>query len=250
MLASITAQGCPSYEQVGTATCLGCHDGRSAPDRQPFTEGAHFANDVSCEACHGPGFLHVRAGGRNGLFINRLYDLAFDDVPNTCAQCHPTEVDGYRQSGHAGLGVATCTDCHDLHVKGTMTRPIETNELCLFCHESLGFVDDDAVDFHTSVFHPVDPAGSGASRCTGCHLPQLEQREPRGGPRDHTLFTIPPMASVEAAEMGILPVPPNSCAGVAGCHDPDFPGGSPRDVNDLDLNRSLQPLYEMIGDRP
>ncbi|MEQ1842771.1 MAG: hypothetical protein ABL994_20415, partial [Verrucomicrobiales bacterium] len=53
--------------EVGTATCLACHDGRSASDHREFRDSPH--NTISCESCHGPGLTHVREGGRFGLFI-------------------------------------------------------------------------------------------------------------------------------------------------------------------------------------
>ena len=51
--------------------------------------------------------------------------------------------------------------------------PAVDNSLCLRCHEAFGFATDEAISAHTH--HSVDPAGSGASRCTACHMPPLEQ---------------------------------------------------------------------------
>ncbi|MBZ0089090.1 MAG: hypothetical protein K8H90_01800, partial [Thermoanaerobaculia bacterium] len=99
---------------------------------------------------------------------------------------------------------------------------------------------------------PVDPAGSGSSRCTGCHNVPIEQVMP--GERaihDHTFLPVPPLHSNEAAGRGEFPVPPNSCAGVAGCHDASMPGpGVPHDVNNLDQNRVWQGVYDIIGEVP
>ena len=104
------------------------------------------------------------------------------------------------------------------------------------------------VDF-PDPFHPVDPAGSGASRCTSCHLPPLDAGGAAG--HDHSLFTIPPIATNDAVAQGVTPAPPNSCAGVTGCHDPGAPGSGPaHDPADLLNNEYLQSLYEMLGARP
>ena len=252
-LSSLGIDSCElANHDVGTQVCLSCHDGRSAPDQRIFKQSAHYVASVQCEDCHGAGFLHVRAGGRNGIFMEALADRPFDEAYLLCGQCHSEETDAYLNSGHKALTAATCIDCHAVHrPNGALTQPKETNALCLQCHEFLGFETDDDVDFHTGPFHPVDPAGSSASRCTSCHLPPVMQLDPRGGILDHTLDTVPPMRSIDQANMGQFPVSPNSCAGVAGCHDPDFPdSGPPRDVNDIALLESLQPLYESIGDLP
>jgi predicted CXXCH cytochrome family protein len=295
--------------EVGTSTCLACHDGRSATDHREFLSSPHKA--ISCESCHGPGLTHVRQGGRLGLFIDNPGDQPFEvrheaciechaqasspggntvqgflasahftgnaatctDCHNVhnqgamaisaesptrfgnenfaklCGKCHEDTVDQFSESGHAQLDVATCASCHDMHSGSMLVASPEDNRLCLQCHQStqLGFETDEDVAAHTG--HPVDPAGSGASRCTGCHLPPLEAGGAAG--HDHTLFTIPPIASNEAMEQGVQPAPPNSCAGVTGCHDAAVPGsGMPHDENDLDSNENLQSLYELIGVLP
>jgi len=170
-----------------------------------------------------------------------------------CGQCHEGQVADFALSGHATKNVANCSSCHDMHRGGMFRAAPEDNRLCLQCHQSfaLGFETDLDVDFHTGGMHPVDPAGSGASRCTGCHLPPLPGEDGTRSAHDHTLFTIAPIASNEAVAMGADPAPPNSCAGVTGCHDAGFAGSGPDyDENDLDNNVALQTLYEFIGVQP
>lgn len=299
--------------EVGTNTCLACHDGRSASNMGEFLESPH--QGISCESCHGPGQTHVQRGGRAGLFIDNPGNYPFDrrhtactdchddmmapggsptqgflatnhflkggatctdchdvhkmggmaisspsplrfgneNYAKLCGDCHEGQVAEFARSTHAQLDVATCSSCHDMH-KSTMFRAApENNRLCLQCHQSfaLGFETDADVDFHTGSFHPVDPAGSGSSRCTGCHLPPVTVAEGRPEAHDHTLFTIPPIASNDALADGAVTAPPNSCAGVTGCHDLGQPGsGPPYDENDVSNNASLQALYEMIGAQP
>lgn len=295
--------------EVGTATCLACHDGRNGSDHAAFMTGPH--QSVSCETCHGPGLRHVRDGGRLGLFINNPGDLPqerrheactpchdqaaspggsavagflatthFTSGAATCTDCHNVHLPGgmsvpvssparmtaehfeavcgachqdtvaqFALSGHAASEVATCASCHDMHAGGMVTAEPEDNRMCLQCHQSfaLGFETDEDVALHTG--HPVDPAGSGASRCTGCHMPPVEAGA--GALHDHSLLTIPPLASNEAMAQGIHPAPPNSCAGVAGCHDATMPGSGPAfDENDAESNTDLQALYELMGVAP
>lgn len=303
---SLGMNGCEERRAVNANTCLACHDGRTSVDQRTFLDGAH--RSLECEECHGSGILHVRNGGRGGLFIDNPGDLSFDESYSLCQRCHEENVDGYlgtrhaetraatcqschdvhtenglraeaasdgrfnaaaqvelcgschglqtddfMLSGHAQFGVASCASCHDAHQSDLFAETPEDNSLCLQCHASglLGFDTIANIDFHTGLFHPVDPLGSGSSRCTACHLPPLEEAGQPDVPHDHTLFTVPPIATVQAAFQGVFPLPPNSCAGVMGCHDPNVPGsGSPRDVTDLALNEILQPIYASIGKDP
>lgn len=299
--------------EVGTATCLACHDGRSASDQREHLQGPH--KSISCESCHGPGLNHVRQGGRLGLFVDNPGRRPFQTRHRACTECHSEmgdpggdAVSGFLASTHFATGAATCTDCHDVHKMGGMlfsspspqrfgnenyaalcgkchegqvhefalsthakldvascsschdmhagdmfrANPVD-NRLCLQCHQSsqLGFRTSADVDFHTGPFHPDDPAGTGASRCTGCHLPPQSTLPGEPDAHDHTLFTIPPIATNEAVAAGATPAPPNSCAGVTGCHDPAAPSsGTPHDENNLENNRRLQDLYEILGARP
>lgn len=299
--------------EVGTTTCLACHDGRSASDRREYLDSPH--KSIACEACHGPGLTHVRQGGRLGLFINNPGKLPFskrhgactechadvldhggnasgnflatahftsgaatctdchdvhkmggmalssvsparfgnDNYAALCGQCHEGQVGEFQMSVHADLDVATCSSCHDMHAGDMFRASPKDNRICLQCHQSfqLGFETDADVDFHTGDFHPVDPAGSGASRCTGCHLPPVLATDTLPAGHDHTLFTIPPIATNEAVQQGASPAPPNSCAGVTGCHDAGVAGsGMPHDESDLESNMNLQALFETIGALP
>ena len=52
--------------------------------------------DVSCEACHGPGSLHVELAKTNSLFWDRRYGYGLAELKSedshveieTCARCH------------------------------------------------------------------------------------------------------------------------------------------------------------------
>lgn len=296
-------QGCAGGRTVGTAACLGCHDGRTAQDVRGWAFGLH--GEIDCEHCHGPGEAHVRNVGRGGLFITNPADLTYRASMQVCSECHAEYHAGYLESPHGVPGSITCHDCHDVHLEGGMrfpsengtrlsrigfsracgdchpaqvasdahslhaavdiatcyachelhaasafVQPFETNAACLQCHASmaLGFNNTAVIDAHTGPFHPVDPAGSGASRCTGCHMPPLEAAP--GAPHDHSMATIAPATSNEAIDAG-FPPSPNSCAGVTGCHDAAVEGsGVPHDLNDRASNSLLQALYESIGAAP
>lgn len=296
--------GCPQVGQrIGNATCLACHNGVSGPDMREFNEGLHAS--IDCEDCHGPGFAHFRAGGRNGVLIGNPGNDPYGATVRTCAKCHPDEAAGhgdtkhfterrascntchdvhkrgamtvesendtllaqgqyaelcgrchdrqvneFEQSGHKIVDVITCGACHNLHMPSALASNPLDNTMCLQCHASfeLGFTSPEVVDFHTGQFHPLDPAGSGASRCTGCHMQPIHLQNQEDGPHNHLLMPRPPSETISEIESGAR-VHPNSCAGVAGCHDADVPGsGYPYDVNSIDDNEILQGFYDVIGE--
>lgn len=234
--------GCPTNTGiVGTNVCLQCHNGTLAPDRSEFTENPH--NDVGCEACHGPGLLHVRNGGRGGLYIDSLEDMNYSTSVQFCAKCHGKQAEDYLKSGHALSESVTCLDCHDVHGENVMVASPEDNSLCLQCHGPFGFSNEAEISAHT--FHSVNPETTGASRCVLCHLPPLDRVQQGDGPNSHTLQPIPPIESNIAAENGVTPVPPNSCSGIAGCHDGTVPNAPVFNVDNPEHNDLLQILFDI-----
>lgn len=228
---SLGMQGCHKPGYVGTETCLGCHNGKQAVDRTEFLGSRH--EFIGCEACHGPGALHVRNGGRYGLFIGDA-----GKVGELCAGCHEAETAEFNLSGHAVRGVLGCMDCHDPHFKPRTSRPTADNQLCLQCHSYQGFATEADIEAHT--FHGYDPEVTGQSRCVTCHMVPAD-RANQDGTRSHTLWPVPP---VESNLAGTTPAPANSCSGINGCHDGTVPTSPPFDVDDPDTNERLQILYD------
>lgn len=238
--------GCPSIgpgSPIKNEVCLVCHTGQNAEDITPFLDGPH--KDLRCEQCHGSGYLHVRNGGRDGAFMSDLNGLRTQADRDLCKGCHETEVNAFESSEHADEGVLSCGACHNVHAGRSGAPSSENNDMCLRCHASMGFDNDAAVEAHT--FHAVDPARTGASRCVKCHLVPIEREYPGHDylRLDHSLRPVPPSRSIEAADNGVVPVPANSCAGVAGCHDGSVITSPVFNVDDRATNVLLQILYNV-----
>lgn len=225
-------------------SCAQCH----ANTVNGYGMSAHARDErVSCFVCHN---IHSATGMTVDLEDGDRFSN--DEYVQLCGPCHETQTDQFVESTHFTMNAARCGNCHNLHHATMLRQPKETNLLCLQCHSSsqLGFTSDAIVDAHTGPMHPVDPAGSGASRCTGCHMPSLTAFEADGA-NSHTMFPVPPSVSIDAIESGVEPVPPNTCAGVAGCHDPNVAGsGQPHLPTELELNMSFQSIYDVIGEIP
>lgn len=123
---------------VGTKECSQCHE----DETNHFGTATHaklaFADpkvgNTGCEACHGPGSLHVKAGGGKGTIINP------NKSPETCFQCHNEKQGEFMlPNSHAVLhGKMSCSDCHDPHkgnaIKGHGATLAAESESCTTCH--------------------------------------------------------------------------------------------------------------------
>ncbi len=225
--------------------CADCHSTAVVKgyDRASDVYATEYAEiSVGCEACHGPGSLHVSDPADPAGFAQ--LDAPAAEI-GVCAQCHSRRsqlVDGfvpgddyfdhYRpamldqglyhvdgqildevfvygsflQSRMHGAGV-TCSNCHEPH---SAELRISGDGVCTQCHSPAGnpqFPSAPRADFAAAAHHLHEPDSPG-SRCVSCHMPAkvymgVDAR------RDHS-FRIPrPDLS---ASLGV----PDACAA---CHD-------------------------------
>ncbi|MCC6796283.1 MAG: hypothetical protein IT366_14270 [Candidatus Hydrogenedentes bacterium] len=234
--------GCPSGG-IGTidgvATCLACHNGRVGEDMRHFLISSH--RQIACGTCHVGSDAHVQSGGAGGGLINPANWL-IEEQAAVCAQCHNKEVKGFLQSKHKDARIG-CDKCHDVHTPLRTVGPVQNNLLCQSCHLR-DWPNAAAVEAHTH--HDVDPGGTGASRCIGCHMP-AQTRPDVPGQEDrahsHTWMPIPPITSANQANDGDT-VLPNSCAGTMGCHDGTVVQAPVFDIDNPAQMTGLQALYE------
>lgn len=131
---------------VGMDTCAACHEKQA----KEFKLSTHARTDVKglegeasgCEICHGPGSIHVDAGGgRNKSGEEKIVNPS--KKPEICFNCHMEKKAEFRLPyRHPVLeGRMSCADCHNLH--GPEARPWtttsmnDTNEVCFKCHKDI-----------------------------------------------------------------------------------------------------------------
>jgi predicted CXXCH cytochrome family protein len=133
----------PGAKFVGNQTCADCHTNIT----RTFPTSAHgrfdkqdlkFAGVTGCESCHGPGSMHVQAGGGRGKFIvNPGKD------PAACFNCHiDTHAEFNLPQRHPVIeNRMNCVSCHDPHghdifkpSKGPTLAMSRLNESCAACH--------------------------------------------------------------------------------------------------------------------
>ena len=143
MDATAGAQLVRGADYVGLQTCALCHEARTqefkrtvhsrirvpAPDKQEL--------DRICESCHGPGSLHMEAGGGRGVFI-----VNPEDEPKACFQCH-TDINArflLLNRHPVRQGKMSCTNCHNPHGRNIFTPAgsvgIKGRQVCSQCHPS------------------------------------------------------------------------------------------------------------------
>jgi DmsE family decaheme c-type cytochrome len=162
-----------AYSAQGADTCLGCHNypavtgifrtkhAQPGDPRGPFGHGG-----LQCEACHGPGGAHVKAGGGPlaGMVDFGTKALAPPSKQNgQCLACHQSNAaHDWATSAHAASDVA-CASCHTLHAPKDPVQTAATQiEVCTACHQAQ----------HTDLFKiSHHPLREGKMACTSCHSP-------------------------------------------------------------------------------
>jgi predicted CXXCH cytochrome family protein len=123
---------------VGSETCGACHE----KETKEFLRSTHARINLGekvegqgCEMCHGPGSLHVDAGGGKGTMINPSKN------PEACFACHLDKKAEFRLPYHHPVleGKMSCTSCHSPHGEDvrpwTATSLEDINEACFNCHK-------------------------------------------------------------------------------------------------------------------
>lgn len=197
--------------------------------------------DVSCEACHGPGSLHVQLAEAKSLFWDRHHGYGLARLKSkdsrveleACARCHARRnvvMDGF-EPGQPFLDhyLPELLDSAVYHVDGQIrdeayeygsflqSRMYRENVRCTDCHDPhtsrLRAEGNNLCnrchtpgkyDTPTHHHHPVGKAGSS---CVDCHMPETTYMivDPR---RDHSIRVPRPDLTLELKT-------PNACNG---CH--------------------------------
>ena len=186
------------YQLAFTESCKTCHEEQYTQ----VTDSIHgeklsLAGDPTCPDCgfaptcadcHDPHTQHpVRDASGNLLAAVR------HQTPLTCAKCHNTIFEEYKNSVH-GSGileennpdVASCTDCHGVHTIGDPTTAAFRNssiQLCANCHTDAAIMDKYGIstnvlntyvaDFHgttVTLFERQNPDElTNKAVCYDCH---------------------------------------------------------------------------------
>ncbi len=171
---------------LGDKKCAECHDDVSAKfagsAHETYMHAAGLPTDKQgCEACHGPGALHIRE--ENAQVIS-YKSISAKEVADACLRCHGDLIKKphWRSESHARAGVS-CVSCHQIHPKdkpnlvGGEIGPINKQvfaatkdsnpllkadepTLCNNCHKP------EVMKFRKNSHHPIP---EGRMLCSDCH---------------------------------------------------------------------------------
>jgi len=171
--ANSPSHGESAYSPLGADTCLGCHNNATVTGlfltkhaRPNDPHGPFGHGGLQCEACHGPGGAHVKAGGGPpaGMVDFGAHALATVAQQNAnCLGCHQSNAaHNWASSAHAASNLA-CASCHIVHAaKDPVLSAAAQIEVCTGCHQAQ----------HTDLFKPSHhPLREGKMACTDCHSP-------------------------------------------------------------------------------
>ncbi len=138
------------YTDGGAEACMRCHAGENmvviletAHGDQTNPHSPFGPDQAGCEACHGPGSLHVsRSRGGAGFPPLASFGRGGDPVSEQlglCLGCH-----GEDMGEHAGMaflgslhdtGRMTCSSCHTMHTsENVLANRAAQIENCATCH--------------------------------------------------------------------------------------------------------------------
>ena len=157
---------------VGATVCASCHTDKADAFKKSWhgrkmLEMKGVPADNTCESCHGPGSLHVAAGGDKdnpGFATVKISAAATND---RCLSCHNQKaVLNWKVGTHNQQGLA-CATCHKIHEKTadggeTVKAPKPKSEVCLECHKKK------RMEINLPFHHPI---AEGKMECADCHNP-------------------------------------------------------------------------------
>lgn len=165
---SKSASSFPQGEYIGSEMCLECHDTILATIQRTrhsnVTTAKNAAAVESCEACHGPGSLHID----DPEVIGSIRTFKFEsgtEKSSACLNCHQQDArfSLFRSEKHFLSGEA-CTSCHTIHQKQPADKLINeaAENMCFSCHQ------EKEGAFTLPYHHKVK---EGRMTCWDCHDP-------------------------------------------------------------------------------
>jgi predicted CXXCH cytochrome family protein len=188
----VTASSPRDFSLEMYTTCQQCHSEQYETVLDSVHQTALAAGNTNaaiCTDCHNP-HTQTRLTNKD---TGELLAGARLHVPETCAKCHNTIYEAYKDSVHGSAltqegdpYVPTCTDCHGVHNiedPNTNTFRNSTPYLCAECHTNKGIMDQygistNVLDTYVADFHgttvqmfnetyPDQPTDKPV--CTDCH---------------------------------------------------------------------------------
>ncbi len=165
------AHGPATY--VGEKACTTCHDaennsfGHTTHSRAFRENPSNETEKMVCEACHGPGSLHIKNTKDHSLLIgfSKGWGSSVAKMNAQCLNCHKGGQRIFWEGSIHQMNKLACSDCHNPMAKfsagGLLKKPSIT-ETCQTCHQQ------QRAEFKKKSHMPVP---EGKMTCEDCHNP-------------------------------------------------------------------------------
>lgn len=146
-------------------------NGGRRQDNRPGIGGTFAEPGVQCEACHGPGGLHVPSPAAGNIIL--------DGTSTSCAACHTNQtrpgailaggglIQGFQQSEEVAASPHArfaCNVCHNPHGSTTYDPANAIRNECRACHANMDMgLHENLVYVQGDYVEPVT--------CVSCHMP-------------------------------------------------------------------------------
>jgi len=175
-------------QQSGAAQCIDCHSKTSPNIVSDWKLSKHSGMDVTCVTCHGD--QHTSASDVSKVKI---------PTPETCSQCHQTQVDQYKKGKHS-IAWAAMKAMPTIHWQPMAM--IEGEKGCGGCHK-IG-MKSPAELAELSQQHGSD---FGAAACDSCHTRHTfsvdEAKQPQACQSCHMGFDHPQWEMYSSSKHGV-----------------------------------------------
>ena len=158
---------------VGEKACTTCHDAENmsfghTTHSKAFRENpSNETEKMVCEACHGPGSLHIKNTKDHSLLVgfSKGWGTPIAKMNAQCLNCHKGGQRIFWEGSIHQVNKLACSDCHNPMAKfsggGLLKKPSIT-ETCQTCHQQ------QRAEFKKKSHMPVP---EGKMSCEDCHNP-------------------------------------------------------------------------------
>lgn len=159
------------FARLTTGAAPLADSGGRRQDNRPGIEGTWAEDGIQCEACHGPGSLHVPNPTAGNIIL--------DGTSGSCARCHADParpeaiatggglIEGFQQSAEVAVSPHasfSCSVCHDPHASPQYDRSAAIRNRCQACHPKTSMA------LHAGLVYVVDDYVEEVT-CESCHMP-------------------------------------------------------------------------------
>jgi len=178
-----------SAQTATPAQCIECHNKVTPNIVADWKLSKHSAAEISCVACHGDGHSSATDVAKAKI-----------PTPETCAQCHETQVAQFKRGKHA-MAWASMKAMPTIHWQPMAM--IEGEKGCGGCHK----IGDKSPAEVAELRHNSSGTEFGAAQCDACHTRHTfsvdEARSPQACETCHMGFDHPQWEMYSASKHGV-----------------------------------------------